>query len=134
MRFRLILVLLTFSSCLIAQPTSDASPQKANTIFQDFKNTNTSAVSLWKYSLLRYSTTDKRESILKLNQSPSLSTTPPTAFFCRIEDAIAKSSKVNMKFRLGSVQYVDALEGKGYFEALSYSRATNFQMTRNVKE
>ena len=134
MRFTFILVLLSFSICLIAQQTSDVSPQNTNTIFQDFKNTNASAVSLWKYSLLRYSTTDKRESILKIDQSPSLMTSPPTAFFCRIEDAIAKSSKVNMKFRLGSVQYVDALEGKGYFEALSYSRATNFQMTRNVKE
>ncbi len=51
-------------------------------------------------------------------------------FFCRIEEAIARSSKINLKFRLGSVQYVDALEGKGYFEALSYSKATNFQMTR----
>lgn len=54
----------------------------------------------------------------------------PTAFFCRIENAIARSSKVNFKFRLGSVQYVDALEGKGYFEALSHSRATDFQMSR----
>ena len=55
---------------------------------------------------------------------------PPTAFFCRIEDAIAKSSKINMKFRLGSVQYVDALERKGYFEALSYSKATHFYLSR----
>ena len=54
----------------------------------------------------------------------------PTAFFCRIENAIARSSKINFKFRLGSVQYVDALEGKGYFEALSNSKATNFQLSR----
>ena len=54
----------------------------------------------------------------------------PTAFFCRIENAIARSSRINLKFRLGSVQYVDALEGKGYFEALSNSRATNFQLSR----
>ena len=52
------------------------------------------------------------------------------AFFCRIEDKIARNSKVNFKFRLGSVSYVDALEGKGYFEALSYSKATNFRMSR----
>ena len=51
-------------------------------------------------------------------------------FFCRIEDQIARSSKVNFKFRLGSVQYVDALEGKAYFEAVGYSRATNFYMSR----
>ena len=52
------------------------------------------------------------------------------AFFCRVEDAIAKSSKVNFKFRLGSVNYVDALEGKGYFEATSNSRATDLQISR----
>ncbi|NND06702.1 MAG: hypothetical protein HKN87_10010 [Saprospiraceae bacterium] len=51
-------------------------------------------------------------------------------FFCRIEDEIARSAKVNVKFRLGSVQYVDVLEGKGYFEAVGYSRATNFYMSR----
>ena len=50
------------------------------------------------------------------------------AFFCRIEDAIAKHNRVNFKFRLGSVDYVDAMEGKGYFQAVSYSRATNFSM------
>ena len=51
-----------------------------------------------------------------------------TAFFCKIEDAIAKQNKVNFKFRLGSVDYVDAMEGKGYFQAVSYSRASNFAM------
>ncbi len=49
-------------------------------------------------------------------------------FFCRIEDAIAKQNRVNFKFRLGSIDYVDALEGKGYFKAVSYSRATNLSM------
>ena len=57
----------------------------------------------------------------------------PTALFCRIEDAIAKHSKVNLKFRLGSVDYVNALEGKGYLEAVSYSRATNFLMQYGMK-
>ncbi len=51
-------------------------------------------------------------------------------FFCRIEDAIATKNKVNFKFRLGSVQYVDAMEGKGFFEALSYSRTTNYIISR----
>jgi hypothetical protein len=45
------------------------------------------------------------------------------AFFCRLEDAIAKSAKVNFKFRLGSVNYVDALEGKGYHEVTPGNRA-----------
>ena len=60
-------------------------------------------------------------------QDPSKTVTP---FFCWIEDEIARSSKVNFKFRLGSVQYVDALEGKAYFEAVGYSRATNFMLRR----
>ena len=45
------------------------------------------------------------------------------AFFCRLEDAIAKTSKINFKFRLGSVNYVDALEGKGYHEVIPGNRA-----------
>ncbi len=49
-------------------------------------------------------------------------------FFCRLEDRIAQASKVNFRFRLGSVDYVNALEGKSYFEAVSYSRATNLYM------
>ncbi len=56
------------------------------------------------------------------------------AFFCRIEDQIARSSKINFKFRLGSVPYVDALEGKAYFEAVGYSRATNYYMTRMTEK
>ncbi len=58
----------------------------------------------------------------------------PTAFFCRIEDAIAKTNGVNFKFRLGLVDYVDAMEGKGYFQAVSYSRATNFAMQFQPKK
>ncbi|GAB4493109.1 MAG: hypothetical protein OHK0019_16380 [Saprospiraceae bacterium] len=35
-------------------------------------------------------------------------------FFCRIEHDFAKKSTVPFKFRLGSVEYVDWLEGKSY--------------------
>jgi hypothetical protein len=34
-------------------------------------------------------------------------------FFCRIEHNFAQKSTVPLKFRLGSVEYVDWLEGKG---------------------
>lgn len=34
-------------------------------------------------------------------------------FFCRIEHDLSRKSAVPVKFRLGSVEYVDWLEGKG---------------------
>jgi hypothetical protein len=33
-------------------------------------------------------------------------------FFCKIEHDWAKGARIPLKFRLGSVEYVDALEGK----------------------
>lgn len=65
------------------------------------------------------------EPSVMLRQSDAHAVNP---FFCRLEDRIAQSSKVNFRFRLGSVDYVNALEGKSYFEAVSYSRATNLFM------
>jgi hypothetical protein len=38
-------------------------------------------------------------------------------FFCRIEHDFAKKSALPVKFRLGSVEYVDWLEGKGDWES-----------------
>lgn len=37
-----------------------------------------------------------------------------TPFFCRIESALEKKSRIPVRFRLGSVDYVNRLEGKGY--------------------
>ena len=65
------------------------------------------------------------EPSVMLKQSNAHAANP---FFCRLEDRIAQSSKVNFRFRLGSVDYVNALEGKSYFEAVGYSRATNLYM------
>ncbi len=36
------------------------------------------------------------------------------AFFCKIEVQLEKASKFPVKFRLGDVNYVDRLEGKGF--------------------
>jgi hypothetical protein len=95
-----------------------------------FTPTDGNLHSFHRTSILYVPIKTNHRSILT-QQAPDLKNLQvPTAFFCRIEDAIAKSSGVNMKFRLGSVQYVDALEGKGYFEALSYSKATNFYLSR----
>ncbi len=93
----------------------------------------TSQVTITKrlstFDMSKWPTKVPKSDMWKVNKIPE-NLTVSTAFFCRIEDAIAKRNKVNFKFRLGSVQYVDALEGKGYFEAIGYSRATNFSMTR----
>lgn len=35
-------------------------------------------------------------------------------FFCKIEHDWARKTRIPLKFRLGSVEYVDWLEGKGY--------------------
>lgn len=64
--------------------------------------------------------------LIHLNTQPNGKAFTP--FFCAIEDRIAKSSKVNLRFRLGSVDYVNALEGKSYFQAVSNSKATNLMM------
>ncbi len=40
----------------------------------------------------------------------------PDAFFCKMEYRLAKRTQLPVKFRLGSVEYVDYLEGKpGYW-------------------
>lgn len=78
------------------------------------------------FSMLAPSTGDELpQPSVMLRQSDAHAVNP---FFCRLEDRIAQSSKVNFRFRLGSVDYVNALEGKSYFEAVSYSRATNLYM------
>jgi len=43
---------------------------------------------------------------------PSLSKHKDLAFFCKIEVQLEKAVKMPVKFRLGSVDYVDYLEGK----------------------
>lgn len=36
-------------------------------------------------------------------------------FFCRIEEKWTSKSKINVRFRLGSLEYVDKLESKNLF-------------------
>lgn len=44
----------------------------------------------------------------------------PQAIFCRLEHQLAQKIRVPFKFRLGSVQYVDWLEGKPGANAFPY--------------
>jgi len=131
----LIIVALSSFTLQASGQKSESTGDASALLLQDFSLNNTIFdFSMIKTSLLYLPRKQSQESVLKLNQAHLSFDKTPTAFFCRIEDAIAKSSKINMKFRLGSVQYVDALEGKGYFEALSYSKATNFHMSRQKKD
>ncbi|MBK8505234.1 MAG: hypothetical protein IPL46_25365 [Saprospiraceae bacterium] len=126
MKFIICLLFLLNLVCLPCQSQVSEPTQKNN----QFITLEAILPSLYRPSVLYLPLKRNHQSILT-QQAPDLNNLQvPTAFFCRIEDAIAKSSGVNMKFRLGSVQYVDALEGKGYFEALSYSKATNFYLSR----
>lgn len=45
-------------------------------------------------------------------QAPSSYSFQDLAFFCRLEVKMEKASKIPVRFRLGSVDYVDYLEGK----------------------
>ena len=45
---------------------------------------------------------------------PSVFSVEALPFFCKIEYKMGLNKKVPLKFRLGSVQYVDELEGKGH--------------------
>lgn len=129
MKIILTIFLFILSLPLPSQNINTLSSEQS-IIFRDFSQVRPASLALFNYSLLGHTTRRDENSILRVDAPGINFSQTSSAFFCRIEDAIAKSSKVNMKFRLGSVQYVDALEGKGYFEALSNSRATNFQMSR----
>ncbi|MEQ1745645.1 MAG: hypothetical protein ABMA02_09475 [Saprospiraceae bacterium] len=70
-----------------------------------------------------FSATAPDESTKFLSKSPAVQLiTPPVLchwsaddlpFFCRVEYKIGLKTPVPIKFRLGSVEYVDWLEGKG---------------------
>lgn len=42
-----------------------------------------------------------------------LAPVPPLGIFCKWENQIIEAARLPVKFRLGEVQYVERLEGKG---------------------
>jgi hypothetical protein len=50
---------------------------------------------------------------LKPAHGPSYRSPKTTAFFCRIETKCDKSSKLPLRMRLGTLDYVNTIEGKG---------------------
>ena len=73
----------------------------------------TSILSLTKSNIIDNLSLKNKEAHVYQNsikvKSPSLA---HTAFFCKIEDKIGKSSNLPLKMRLGDIDYVDAIEGK----------------------
>ncbi len=49
-------------------------------------------------------------------KSPSMA---HTAFFCKLEDRLGKSSKFPVKMRLGDINYTNTLEGKNMYDPVN---------------
>lgn len=52
------------------------------------------------------------EITLKVKPQPTIFDENKLPLFCKFEHKLAKSSKVNLRMRLGSLDYVNKLEGK----------------------
>lgn len=83
-------LLLLASSALCAQYTPEAEVKKMDSL----------TVVLPNFSLL------------PINTGIHRSTSTPTAFFCKLELKMDKSSKLPVRMRLGTLEYVNALESK----------------------
>ncbi len=76
------------------------------------------AIVLSDFSTPKMTTTPVAKTYPSLSAVFQTSTTPKIyafeelAFFCKIEVELEKAAKIPVKFRLGSVPYVDRLEGK----------------------
>ena len=103
------LISLCFSLGLRAQLSIEHAPETLLPIepLSYFASTNTPPPALNEVML---SNTDSKEQL-----PPSLNALkyePHLAFFCRVEVKIDKAVGTPFRFRLGSVDYVDYLEGK----------------------
>lgn len=69
-------------------------------------------IALWQTPLIGQPTLNHQTERLSAVFLPRWSA-EQLPFFCRVEHGFAQKSRVPFKFRLGSVEYVDWLEGKG---------------------
>jgi hypothetical protein len=101
----MILVLCTCSFSAISQGLQSEQVTLSSDSTRTFKIANTSLLRKPVKSAL----IQQPESILLL-KSPCLEMQP---FFCRIESRIEQKSGIALRFRLGSLDYTNYLEGKG---------------------
>lgn len=102
---------------LAAQAEAGLLPLSTKQVHKASTKAYTAAI---RYPLLYPSLTDQsaiRKTKSSKRQAPSLRSllqqrAMPEAFFCKLELKIDKAANMNCRFRLGSVDYVDYLEGK----------------------
>ncbi|GLR15712.1 hypothetical protein GCM10007940_03270 [Portibacter lacus] len=67
-----------------------------------------------KYDIKKFDNTFKIDSTLSFQNSsmPLIYSYDKLSLFCKFEEKVARNSNVNMRFRLGSLDYVNYLEQK----------------------
>lgn len=96
------IVILLFACCVANAGYSQVQLQ--------YENPNSKGIQLVsKLDRLYKVPENKPVSIIKQRSIFDANTLP---LFCKIEHKLAKSSKVNLRMRLGSLDYVNKLEGK----------------------
>ncbi len=101
----------TFSLQMDKDTSDLASPNLSFYIFSNTDVLNNLNIPIPKQNL------ENKRSLMVLQ--PSLLS---TAFFCKFEHKLDRSSNFPMKFRLGDIDYTNAIEGKNRFDVSSFTK------------